>query len=38
MLHRVALLIPNVSEEDIASIIRVAKIGELGAALAVTSN
>jgi demethoxyubiquinone hydroxylase (CLK1/Coq7/Cat5 family) len=38
MLHRVALVITDVSEELIASIIRVSRIGELGATLALTSN
>jgi hypothetical protein len=37
MLHRVALVIADVSEELSASIIRVTRIGELGT-LAVTSN
>jgi hypothetical protein len=37
MLHRVALVITDVSEELSASIIRVARIGELGTTLAVTS-
>jgi hypothetical protein len=37
MLHRVALVRTDVSEELNASIIRVARIGELGT-LAVTSN
>jgi hypothetical protein len=38
MLRRVALVIADVSEERIASIIRVARIGELGTTLAVTTN
>jgi hypothetical protein len=38
MLRRVALVRTNVSEERSASIIRVTRIGELGTALAVTSN
>jgi demethoxyubiquinone hydroxylase (CLK1/Coq7/Cat5 family) len=38
MLRRVALVKTDVSEEFTASIIRVTRIGELGAALAVTSN
>jgi hypothetical protein len=37
MLHRVALAITDVSEELIASIIIVTRIGELGT-LTVTSN
>jgi hypothetical protein len=37
MLRRVALIRTDVSEESIASAIRVARIGELGT-LAVTSN
>jgi hypothetical protein len=37
MLRHVALVIPDVSEERFASIIRVARIGELGTTLAVTS-
>jgi hypothetical protein len=37
MLHRVALVRTDVSEELSASIIRVTRIGELGM-LAVTSN
>jgi hypothetical protein len=37
MLRRVAL-VRNVSEERSSSIIRVTRIGELGTALAVTSN
>jgi hypothetical protein len=37
MLHRVALVRTDVSEELSASIIRVTRIGELGT-LAVTSN
>jgi hypothetical protein len=37
MLHRMALVRTDVSEELSASIIRVARIGELGT-LAVTSN
>jgi hypothetical protein len=38
MLRFLALLITDVSEEHIASIIRVTKIGELGTTLSVTSN
>jgi hypothetical protein len=38
MLRRVALVRTNVSEELSASFIRVAKIGELGTTVAVTSN
>jgi putative heme degradation protein len=38
MLRRVALVIIDVSEELSASFIRVTRIGELGATLAVTSN
>jgi hypothetical protein len=38
MLRRVALVSTDVSEELIASIIRVTRISELGTALAVTSN
>jgi hypothetical protein len=38
MLHRVALVRTDVSEEPGASFIRVTKIGELGTTLAVTSN
>jgi hypothetical protein len=38
MLCRVALVRIDVSEEFNASIIRVARIGELGTTLAVTSN
>jgi hypothetical protein len=38
MLCRVALVRTDVSEELIASIIRVRRIGELGTTLAVTSN
>jgi hypothetical protein len=38
MLHRVALVITDVSEELRASFIRVTRIGELGTTLAVTSN
>jgi hypothetical protein len=38
MLHRVALVRTDVSEEFSASIIRVTRIGELGTTLAVTSN
>jgi hypothetical protein len=37
-MHRVALVIADVSEERIASVIRVIRIGELGTTLAVTSN
>jgi hypothetical protein len=35
MLHRVTLVSTDVSEERIASIIRVTRIGELGTTLAV---
>jgi hypothetical protein len=38
MLYRVALVRTDVSEELSASIIRVARIGEVGTTLAVTSN
>jgi hypothetical protein len=38
MLRRVAVITTEVSEEGIASIIKVTRIGELGTALAVTSN
>jgi hypothetical protein len=38
MLRRVTLVRIDVSEEHIASIIRVTKIAELGATLTVTSN
>jgi hypothetical protein len=38
MLRRVALVRTDVSEELSASFIRVARIGELGKTLAVTSN
>jgi hypothetical protein len=38
MLHRVALVRTDVSEELSASFIRVTRIGELGTVLAVTSN
>jgi hypothetical protein len=38
MLHRVALVSTDVSEEPSASFIRVTRIGELGTTLAVTSN
>jgi hypothetical protein len=38
MLRRVAHVIPDVSEELSAPFIRVARIGELGTTLAVTSN
>jgi hypothetical protein len=38
MLRRVALVRTDVSEELGASFIRVTRIGELGTALAVTSN
>jgi hypothetical protein len=38
MLRLVALVRTDVSEERIASIIRVTRIGELGTTLAVTSN
>jgi hypothetical protein len=38
ILHRMALVRTNVLEEHSASIIRVTRIGELGTALAITSN
>jgi hypothetical protein len=38
MLRRVALVRTDVSEELIASFIRVTRLGELGTTLAVTSN
>jgi hypothetical protein len=38
MRRRVALVRTNVSEELVASIIRVTRIGELGTTLGVTSN
>jgi hypothetical protein len=38
MLRRVALVRTDVSEEPSASFIRVTRIGELGTALAATSN
>jgi hypothetical protein len=38
LLHRVALVRTDVSEELSASFIRVTRIGELGTTLAVTSN
>jgi hypothetical protein len=38
MLRRVALVRTDISKELSASIIRVARIGELGITLAVTSN
>jgi demethoxyubiquinone hydroxylase (CLK1/Coq7/Cat5 family) len=38
MLRHVASAVTEVSEEHIASIIRVTRIGELGTKLAVTSN
>jgi hypothetical protein len=38
ILRRLALVRTDVSEEIIASIIRVTKIGEIGTTLAVTSN
>jgi hypothetical protein len=38
MLRRVILVRTDVSEERIASITRVTRIGELGETLAVTSN
>jgi hypothetical protein len=38
MLCHVALVRTDVSEERIASIIKVTRIGELGTMLAVTSN
>jgi hypothetical protein len=38
MLHRVALVRTDVSEELSASFIRVARVGELGRKQAVTSN
>jgi hypothetical protein len=38
MLHRVALVRTDVSEEPSASFIRVTRIGELGTTLAATGN
>jgi hypothetical protein len=38
MLHRVALVRTDVSEEFSASFIRVTRIGELGTTLVLTSN
>jgi hypothetical protein len=38
ILHRVALVRTDISEELSASFIRVTRIGELGTTLAVTSN
>jgi hypothetical protein len=38
MLHHMALVITDISEELSASIIRVARIGELGITLDITSN
>jgi hypothetical protein len=38
MLHNAGLVRANVSEECVASIIKVTRIGELGTMLAVTSN
>jgi hypothetical protein len=38
MLHRVALVRTDVSEEPSTSIFRMTRIGELGTTLAVTSN
>jgi hypothetical protein len=38
MLRRVDLIITDVSEEPSYSIIRLTRVGELGTALAVTSN
>jgi hypothetical protein len=38
MLHSVALIRTDVSEERSASFIRVTRIGELGTTLAVSSN
>jgi hypothetical protein len=38
MLHRVALVRTDISEEPSASFIRVTRIGELGTTLAATSN
>jgi hypothetical protein len=38
MPRRVALVITDVSEERIASIIRLTRIGELGKKLAITIN
>jgi hypothetical protein len=38
MLHRVALVRTDVSEEPSAFFIRVTRIGELGTTLVVTSN
>jgi hypothetical protein len=38
MLRRVAVVSTDVSEELIASIVRVSRIGELGTTLSVASN
>jgi hypothetical protein len=38
ILHRTAVVITDVSEERIATIIRVTRIGDLGTTLAVTGN
>jgi hypothetical protein len=38
MLHRVGLVITDVSQDHSTSIIRVTRIGELGTTLTVTSN
>jgi hypothetical protein len=38
MLHRVAVVRIDFSEEPNASVIRVTRMGELGTTLAVTSN
>jgi hypothetical protein len=38
MLHRVALVITEISEESSASFTRVTRIGEIGTTLGVTSN
>jgi hypothetical protein len=38
MLHRLALVGTDVSEESITSIIKGTRIGELGTTLALTSN
>jgi hypothetical protein len=38
VLRHVALVRTEVSEENIASVIRMTRIGELGTTLAVTSN
>jgi hypothetical protein len=38
VLHRVALVITDVSEELSASFIRATRLGQIGTTLAVTSN